>query len=206
VKEKNLEKKERQDNLKEKTMANIGRVYRDSYYNKGLQKDVGTIVLDIRTISTRKKFNISVNKFKYEDGNVNGAPAQGKEEHPDYHIWANFSNRGESIPSQIVGSVKDAVSENGLKYKRASLFDPFTSKESIYFTLFTPDAEKKIDENHLYDVVAQPFRKLDTNTQEQGGQAQPSYGEPQQSYKKEDGSTIPITTEPIEVDEDEIPF
>jgi len=174
-------------------MAQIGRVYKDSYVKGG--NVIPLITLDIRTITVRKKFTISVNKLKFPDGKTvaqGGVAAQGKEEHPDYHIWTNLSNRGESLPSVIVGNIKDAVSENGLAYKRAKIFDPFVQKESIYFTLFAVDDEKKIDENHLYNVVAEPYRKM-SNTQ--GQENAPA----QESYASEG-------TKPIDVDEDGFPF
>jgi len=97
------------------------------------------------------------------------------------------------------------VSENGLAYKRAKIFDPFVQRENIYFTLFAVDDDKKIDENHLYNVVAEPYRKIDNNNyQNDNAPAAASYDNDskQQSYKKQDGSQIPV----IEVDEDEIPF
>lgn len=186
-------------------MAQIGRVYKDSYKKEG--QIYPMLTLDIRTITVRKKFTISVNKNKYLDGRVDSIPVQGKEEHPDYHIWTNLSNRGESLPSVIVGNIKNAVSEGGLSYKRAKIFDPFVSKENIYFTLFAVDAEKKIDENHLYNVVAEPYKKMVTNDNTQQQQAQPEYDNSTpsaQTYAKSDGSSIPMTTEPIDVDEDEI--
>jgi hypothetical protein len=175
-------------------MANIGRVFKDSYMKDG--KKVPIITMDIRTISTRKKFTIAVNRLKWESGKVGeGLPTEGKIDHPDYHVWANFSNRGESIPSEIVGSIKDMVSEAGLKYKRGNIFDPFIQKEAIYFTLFQTDADKKIDENELYRVVAQPYRRVQTNNNDTNAAAQPNY-EPQQN--SEEGY--------VDVDEDEIPF
>ncbi len=186
-------------------MAQIGRVYKDSYTKGG--NVFPLITLDIRTITVRKKFTISVNKLKFPEGKTvaqGGVAIAGKEEHPDYHIWTNLSNRGESLPSVIVGNIKDAVSENGLAYKRAKIFDPFIQKESIYFTLFAVDDEKKLDENHLYNVVAEPYRKIDNNTAQNNSPAPANYANetPQQSYTKQDGSQIPV----IEVDEDEIPF
>ena len=186
-------------------MAQIGRVYKDSYVKGG--NVIPLITLDIRTITVRKKFTISVNKIKFPEGKTDaqgGVPVAGKEEHPDYHIWTNLSNRGESLPSVIVGNIKDAVSENGLAYKRAKIFDPFVQRESIYFTLFAVDDDKKIDENHLYNVVAEPYRKIDNNSSQNNAPATASYANeaPQQRYTKQDGSTIPVT----EVDEDEIPF
>jgi len=185
-------------------MAQIGRVYKDSYIKGG--NVIPLITLDIRTITVRKKFTISVNKIKFPEGKTaaqGGIPVAGKEEHPDYHIWTNLSNRGESLPSVIVGNIKDAVSENGLAYKRAKIFDPFVQKESIYFTLFAVDADKKIDENHLYNVVAEPYRKMNNTQAQENTPAQASYESESsnQSYTKQDGSTVSI-----EVNEDECPF
>ena len=173
-------------------MAQIGRVYKDSYVKNG--KEFPLLVLDIRTISIRKKFTISVNKNKYENGDVTSIAVQGKEEHPDYHIWYNFSNRGESIPSVIVGNIKNAISDGGLAYKRAKIFDPFLSKENIYFTLFSVDADKKIDKNHLYNVVAEPYRKITTGSHDYTQEAHPS-------YSKNDTSTASESTT-----DEEIPF
>jgi len=185
-------------------MAQIGRVYKDSYVKGG--NTIPLITLDIRTITVRKKFTISVNKIKFPEGKTvtqGGVAVAGKEDHPDYHIWTNLSNRGESLPSVIVGNIKDAVSEGGLAYKRAKIFDPFVQKESIYFTLFAVDADKKIDENHLYNVVAEPYRKINNTQGQDDTPAQASYASESQnqSYAKQDGSQIPV-----EVDEDEIPF
>lgn len=182
-------------------MATIGRVYKESYTKNGNVYPL--IQLDIRTISLRKKFSISVNKNKYPDGKITDVPMQGKEEHPDYHIWANFSNRGESIPSVIVGSIKNAVSEGGLAYKRGKIFDPFLSRESIYISLFTVDDDKKTDENHLYDVVAQPYVKQYSNNGANDAPAHANYNtpqeqsEPQATYQKSDGGSIPIENEEI---------
>ncbi|MDQ7067752.1 MAG: hypothetical protein Q9M40_07155 [Sulfurimonas sp.] len=182
-------------------MANIGTVYKSSYKKDGV--DVPLIMLDIRTLTQRKKLTISVNKVKYPSGAVTGAIADGKSEYPDYHIWANFSNRGESIPSVIVGNIKDAVSDGGLKYKRAKLFDPFVSKENIYFTLFSVDDDAKlVNPNLLYNVVAQPYRKPTTQDSQYQQQANPTY-----DTANDTRETIPATqTQAIDVDEDEIPF
>jgi hypothetical protein len=130
----------------------IGRVIRDSFEKDG--KTFPTLIMDIRTMSVRKKFTISVNKYKYPDKNVEGVPVSGKEGEPDYHIWHNFSGRGESIPSVIVGSIMNAIGQGGTAYKRAVLFDPFISPYEIGFTLF----EAKGDGDVLYNVVAEPFR------------------------------------------------
>jgi len=87
-------------------MANIGSVYHSSYLVD--KKEVKFIQLDIRTISLRKKFTISVNKLKYKDGVLKQENIiEGTHDHADYHIWANFSNRGESLKSVIVGSIKN---------------------------------------------------------------------------------------------------
>lgn len=190
-------------------MANIGRVYKDSYVNKTTKAVVNTIMLDIRTFSAKHTFSISVNKLKYPDGIINANIVAGKEDHPDYHIWANLAKRGESGWSEIVGNIRNAVSEQGLAYKRAALFDPFLSKENIYFTLFSVDTDKKVDENHLYNVVAQPYRNMsNAGDAHSSPSAQPNYGEPQQAYAKQDGVQIPIYEQhiPIYDDNEEIPF
>lgn len=171
-------------------MANIGRVYQDSYVNKAGVK-TSMITMDIRTLSFRKKFTIAVNKLKYPDGVVNANIVQGKEDHPDYHIWYNMSNRGESIPSEIVGNVRNAVSDNGLAYKRATLFDPFLSKENIYFTLFAVDQEKKIDKDHLYNVVCQPYRKMN-DTSNESRPSEPSYDYPPSDNNAADDDENPF--------------
>lgn len=179
-------------------MANIGKVYRSSYEKDG--KPVPTIIMEIRTLTMKKEFTIAVNKNKWESGIVGSGPiVQGKEEHPDYHIWAFVGKRGESI-SEIVGSIKDAEKqETGLKYKRANIFDPFIQKESIYFTLFAVDEDKKIDKNHLYNVVSQPYRANASNHQQQT--ATPNYNNQQPQYQNSDDTqNIP------DVDNDEIPF
>lgn len=139
-------------------MANIGKVYKDSYMKDG--NKIPTLILDIRTITVKKKFSITVNVFKWESGKVGVGPAaSGKEDYPDYHIWYNINNRGESFPSEIVGNIKEAISENGLKYKKGSIFDPFVQKESIYFSLFPIDEDKKKDKDQLYNVVVNPYKK-----------------------------------------------
>lgn len=192
-------------------MANIGRVYKSSYVNKD-KVVVNTIMLDIRTLSVKHTLSISVNRLKYPDGVINGNVVAGKEEHPDYHIWANLAKRGESGWSEIVGNVRNAVSDQGLAYKRAVLFDPFVSKENIYFTLFSVEPEKRVDENHLYNVVAQPFRNMSHDNSSNNNQAaQPSYEQPSATYAREDGTQVPIYNAPlpapIDIDEnDEIPF
>jgi len=190
-------------------MANIGTVYKDSYIKDG--KDIPLIKLDIRTITQRKKFTISVNKHKYVDGVLKKENIiQGKEEHPDYHIWANFSNRGESIPSVIVGSVKNAVSQHGLAYKSAKIFDPFISRYSIYFTMFEASVEdKEKNKDLLYNVVASPYQPNATSNNSEP-QAYPSYDTQQsnqQSYTTSNGNSVPVEEQNIPTDPDEeIPF
>jgi len=178
-------------------------VYKSSY-KKGTEV-IPTIVLDIRTITLRKQFTIALNKLKFPAGKLGTPIAEGKEEHPDYHIWTNLSNRGESLPSVIVGNIKNAVSEKGVEYKRCKIFDPFISRENIYFTLFTVDIEKRIDENHLYNVVAEPYRKMtqDNNSGGYNQNVQPSYGEEQYSSENT-GVNAPVHHE--EVKDEKIPF
>jgi len=174
-------------------MANIGIVYKDSYQNQE-KKSVQFIAMDIRTITVRKKFTISVNKFKYPDGVVNANITQGKEDHPDYHIWCNMANRGESGKSEIVGNIKDAISENGLTYKKGKLFDPFVSRYNIYFTLFSIDDDKKKDKDHLYNVVAQPYTQQSSNRQQSSNEP------PEYVYENID------TGSAASYDDDEAPF
>jgi hypothetical protein len=177
-------------------MANIGKVYKDSYKGKD-GKDVPILTLDIRTISTRKKMTISVNKMKWESGKVGvGDVISGKEEHPDYHIWYNMSSRGESIPSEIVGNIRNMVSDSGLKYKKGSIFDPFIQKEAIYFTMFEIEETKKLNPNELYNVVSQPYRRVQ-NTTHNTQQATPNYA----TQQNEDNEP------PLDYyDDEEIPF
>lgn len=174
-------------------MAQIGRVYKDSFERDGKKHPL--LILDIRTITQRKKFTISVNIMKYPNGVVGSTAAQGKEDHPDYNIWYNTSGKGESLPSVIVGSIKNAVSERGLAYKRARIFDPFISAHSIYFTLFSVADEKKIDKNHLYNVVAEPYRNMNTNQ----NTSQPAIPQP---YDTANDTHENISQE----EDDEIPF
>lgn len=164
-------------------MAIVGRVYRDSFEKDN--KKVQTLVMDIRTLSVRKKFTISVNKYKYADGNVEGVPHSGHELEPDYHVWYNFSARGESIPSTIVGNIRNMVGNNG-PYKSALLFDPFISPYEIRFALFPP----KGDGDVLYHVVAEPFRSAsDRNTL--------PAAEPHTAAYDRNGRDVPVVTETI---------
>lgn len=196
-------------------MANIGFVCRDSY-TQG-KEVIPTISIEFRTITTRKKFTIAVNKLKYPDGKINSTPLPDKIDHPDYHIWANLSNRGESLPSVIVGNIKNEVSEKGVKYKKGKIFDPFISRENIYFTLFEVEEGKKINKDHIYNVVAEPYRKPNNANGGNGYSnqaAQPYYdegntwheveGSPTTTMTTANGNEIPVYNEPIR--EEDIPF
>lgn len=203
-------------------MATIGRVYRDTYYNKKTEKNEETIILDIRTITTRKQLTISVNRLKYPEGKVNQNISPGKEDHPDYHIWANFSNRGESLPSVIVGNMKNYTSEDGrTQFKRGKIFDPFVSTTAnITFTLFATAPEKKINENHLYDVVAEAYNPNRNQNATGGGgyqAATPSYdggdmwAGADAAMTTADGRNIPVYNESVTqggepINSDDIPF
>lgn len=204
-------------------MANIGRVYKDTYFNKKTEKNEETIILDIRTITTRKQLTISVNRLKYPDGKVNQNISLGKEDHPDYHIWANFSNRGESIPSVIVGNMKNHTSEDGrTQFKRGKIFDPFVSTtHNIHFTLFAVAPEKKINENHLYDVVAEAYNPARNQNAGYGngggnGHAAPQYDNSDMwagadgAMTTADGRNIPVYNESAPAgdspSDEEIPF
>lgn len=130
-------------------MRQIGRVYKDSFVKD--QKSYPLLILDIRTITVRKKFNISINKTKFPDGKI-GSPVQGTEAQPDYHIWYNVSARGESLPSVIVGEISNAVSQSGLAYKKGKLHDPFLPRD-VRFSLFSVEDDKKIDKDHIYNAM-----------------------------------------------------
>jgi len=175
-------------------VAQIGNVFKTSYTKNG--QVFPLVEMDIRTITMRKKFTLAVNKLKYPDGVVGGAVTAGKEDHTDYHIWANFSNRGESIPSVIVGNMKNAVSEKGVKYKRGKIFDPFVSNQNIYITLFEVDKEKRIDESHIYSVVAEPYTPRPMNQNGYSASAQPEYNDQwagaSGSMTTADGREIPV--------------
>jgi hypothetical protein len=150
---------------------NIGRVEKDSYVKDGVK--VPTYIMDIRTVTFRKKFTLSVNKDKYKDGIIKPENIKaGSENKPDYHIWANLANRGETMRSEIVGSLKNYKSEKGVFYKKGYLFDPFIQNTRIYITLFAVDENRKKNEEHIYNVVCEPY--MDNRGQGQQ-QAQPSY-------------------------------
>lgn len=202
-------------------MANIGWVYKSSYYNKKKEHNEETIILDLRTLTTRKQLTISVNRLKYPDGVVNKNISLGKEDHPDYHIWANFSNRGESLPSVIVGNMKNHKSEDGkTNYKRGKIYDPFVQNQYIYFTLFATAPEKKITPEHIFDVVSEPYKpNQNANTANAGGYssaAAPSYDNSELwagadgAMTTESGRNVPVYNESVAggetINEDEIPF
>ena len=140
----------------------IGRVFLDSYEVDG--KKIPFIMMDIRTISIKKKFTIAVNTQKWESNKVGqGAIPQGKENYPDYNIWCSNALRGEVKWDEIVGSISDETSQGGLKYKKGKIFDPFIQKENIYFALFSVEDNKKVTKDHLYDVVVEPYRKMNND-------------------------------------------
>lgn len=130
-------------------MAIIGRVYKDTFENKQIIK------LEIRTITIKKTFTISANTHKWGNGQVGkDKPVQGQEHKSDYLIWANVAKRGETLPSEIVGGVKDMVgAENQTPYKQCHLIDPFIQKEPICFKMFSVSEDKKLNKNHIYNAV-----------------------------------------------------
>ena len=186
-------------------MANIGRVYREKSKKDGKVY----IQIDIRTLSLRTNNRIFPNTQKYPDGVVGGPIAQGKEDYADYLIWANFSGRGESIPSVSVGSIWDMKSDSGVSYKRGFIYDPFIQKENIYFALFSVD--NKDDKNQLYNVVSNPPRKIDNNRDGYNqAEATPAYDVGNTQNRTYDTSNDTVervpSPEPIDVDDDIIPF
>ncbi len=160
---------------------NIGRLLKGE--NKWTSQD-GTPqesdVLDIRTTTFRKRYTLSVNIKKHSSGKV--IPSQVKEEDkdkPDWHIWWNPSNRGESLPSEIVGSLKLSKSEKGLIYQRGSIQDPTFDGGVMWISVFVlTEDDKKTQLNHHGNIVLSAPRKQQNNNQNgysQQEMAQPTY-------------------------------
>jgi hypothetical protein len=177
---------------------NIGRVLEEEYTDKEGKKQRGK-VLDLRTLTLRKRFNVSLNKNKYPDGKT---VAAGQEEKADFHIWYNFANKGESGMSEIVGGFKKAVSEKGLNYLRGFIYDPSFAGGILWISAFTVDKEKPHADGHTHNIVWSPLKKKEfvPNGEYQEQRAEPAY--------YHDG--IPTYVENIpavyEVEDEEIPF
>lgn len=178
---------------------NIGRVLEESYTSKD-GKEQKSKVLDLRTLTIRKRFNVSLNKNKYPDGKT---VADGQEEKADFHIWYNFANKGESGMSEIVGGFKRAVSEGGLSYLRGYIYDPSFAGGILWISAFATDDTKPHAPNHTHNIVWSPPKKREFtpngNYQEQ--RAEPSY------YQ----GSVPVYEESVEqphyeVEDEEIPF
>jgi len=110
------------------------------------------LVMDIRTISLKKKFTIDMNKIKYPDGDMN-SPKEGCEDYPDYLLWYNVNAKGEALPREHIGNISNIVSGDG-SVKRGFIFDPFIQAEPIYFSIFPVEKEKVTEEGHLFNVLA----------------------------------------------------
>lgn len=197
----------------------IGKVYKEQYKHKTSGEMIDTIIMDIRTITVMKSFTISVNVLKFPSGKIGSAIADGKEDNPDYHIWANFSKRGESLKSQMVGNLYNKKSEDGVNYKKGHIFDPFVSPHKIYFALFEVKADRKISDNHIFNVVAEPQKVQRSIYQDHNAAAVPSYynedmwegqGEqtPSSVMTTASGTNVPVYVNPPvdDIKEDEIPF
>ena len=178
---------------------NIGRVLEESYTGKD-GKEQKSKVLDLRTLTIRKRFNVSLNKNKYPDGKT---VAVGQEEKADFHIWYNFANKGESGMSEIVGGFKRAVSEGGLSYLRGYIYDPSFAGGILWISAFATDDTKPHLPNHTHNIVWSPPKKREYapngNYQEQ--RAEPSY------YQRD----VPVYEENVqhpiyEIEDEEIPF
>lgn len=177
---------------------NIGRVLEEEYVdNNGVKQK--SKVLDLRTLTLRKRFNVSLNKNKYPDGKT---VAEGQEEKADFHIWYNFANKGEKGMSEIVGGFKKAVSEGGLNYLRGFIYDPSFVGGILWISAFATDDTKPHAPNHTHNIVWSPPKKKEyvpnANYQEQ--RAEPAY--------YQDGiptyvENIPAVYDP---EDDEIPF
>lgn len=196
----------------------IGKVYKSQYKHKVSGDMIDTIIMDIRTISIMKTFTVSVNILKFPSGKIGSPIAQGKEDHPDYHIWANFSKRGESLASQIVGNLKNKKSEDGVNYKKGHIFDPFVSPNKIYIAWFAVKDDRKINDEHIFNVVAEPYKPNNQTASYQNAAAVPNYGEentwnngeaaPSAVMTTTTGASIPVYVDPTidDIKEDEIPF
>lgn len=171
---------------------NIGRVYNETYKDKD-GKDVLNRVMDIRTLDMRKRFTISINKNKYDGKKVK----VGMEDKPDFHIWYNFSNKGESLPSEIVGSIKKAVSDKGTQYLKGYIQDPGFANGTLWVAIFECDDDKKIAHNHTHNVSWTPPKSNRSQNNHYQQSAQPNYYE----------NTTHIDDVPeYEIEDDEIPF
>lgn len=176
---------------------NIGRVLEEEYVDKeGLKQR--SKVLDLRTLTIRKRFNVSLNKNKYPDGKT---VAAGQEEKADFHIWYNFANRGESGMSEIVGGFKRAVSEGGLNYLRGYIYDPSFAGGILWVSAFAVDKNKPHQDGHTHNIVWSPPRKKEyTPNGYQEQRAEPNY------YHNE----VPVYEENIHgvsvPEDEEIPF
>lgn len=182
---------------------NIGRVLEEEYQDKKDGKTKKNKVLDLRTLDTRKRFTISLNKNKYPDGKT---IATGQETKADFHIWYNFSNRGESLPSEIVGGFKKEKSKEGLNYLRGYIYDPSFAGGILWISAFEVDDTKKTQSNHTHNIAWSPPRRRDDGNYGQSQQvAQPNYYQGEvpiyiEEASAELGETI------FEVYDDEIPF
>ncbi len=181
---------------------NIGRVLEEEYKDKEGKKKKNK-VLDLRTLDMRKRFTVSLNKNKYPDGKT---VAQGQENKADFHIWYNFSNKGESLPSEIVGGFKKETSKEGLGYLRGYIYDPSFAGGILWISAFTVDEAKKTQPNHTHNIAWSPPKKREAGSygQQAGQMAEPNY------YH----DNVPVYVEEIEetgetvfeVVDDEIPF
>jgi len=132
-------------------MTIMGRVLKGFYEKEG--KKYPQLVLDIRTITVKKKFTLDLNKMKYPTGKLDEIK-KGCEKLPDYSIWYNINNRGEGLPKVCMGHINNMKSKEGKDYKQGFIYDPFVQKEPIYFTLHSVDEDRKSEENHLYNVLS----------------------------------------------------
>ena len=159
---------------------NIGRLLKGENKwtdSQGNQKE--SDVLDIRTLNFRKRFTVSVNIKKHQSGVVKPSEVKLEDkEKPDWHIWWNPSSKGESLSSEIVGSLKLAKSESGLIYQKGSLQDPTFDNGVMWISVFVLDDDKrKTAPNHHGNIAWSAPRKQNNNNQNNYNQpmAQPTY-------------------------------
>lgn len=196
----------------------IGKVYKSQYKHKLSGEMIDTIIMDIRTLTLMKTFTVSVNILKFPSGKIGSPIANGNEDEPDYHIWANFSKRGESLKSVIVGELNNKRSEDGVRYKKGYIFDPFASPNKIYIAWFEVKGDRKINDEHIFNVVAIPYKPINQSAPYQNAAAVPNHGEddiprnevraPSAVMTTAAGSSVPVYVDPPfdDIKEDEIPF
>ena len=160
---------------------NIGRLLKaENKWTDRQGNEKSSDVLDIRTSNFRKRYTVSVNIKKHKTGVVK--PSEVNHENlnkPDWHIWWNPSNKGESLPSEIVGSLKlKKKEETGLVYQSGQINDPSFDNGVMWISVFiVDDKNKKTKENHHGNIAWSPPQRQTMSQNQNYNQpmAQPTY-------------------------------